>query len=246
MSGGRVTRARIGVLVPAGNPTVEPEFYRMAPMGVTVHFARLDSGAGAPGTPEAMEQRTLGYLEALPGAVRAFADLPLAVMVLAHTGVSYLNGADREAALVARLTELAATRATTAAGAVAAGLRHLGVKRLALATPYPESISAAGRAFWEASGFAVVGYHRLPDVSNIYEETEERSYALGRAADVAAADAVLISGTGLPTVGIIERLEHDLGKPVVTSQQASLWRALRLAGIADPVAGFGRLLREPG
>ena len=50
-------RARIGVLVPAGNPTVEPEFYRMAPAGVTIHFARLDSGAGAPGTPEAMEQR---------------------------------------------------------------------------------------------------------------------------------------------------------------------------------------------
>jgi maleate cis-trans isomerase len=63
---------------------------------------------------------------------------------------------------------------------------------------------------------------------------------------VAAAEAVLISGTGLPTAGIIERLERDLGKPVVTSQQASLWRALRMAGITDAVAGFGRLLREPG
>jgi maleate isomerase len=56
----------------------------------------------------------------------------------------------------------------------------------------------------------------------------------------------MISGTGLPTLGIIERLERELGKPVVTSQQASLWRALRLARIADPVTGFGRLLREPG
>jgi maleate cis-trans isomerase len=49
----------------------------------------------------------------------------------------------------------------------------------------------------------------------------------------------------MPTAGIIERLERDLGKPVVTSQQAALWRALRLAGLADPVPGFGRLLREP-
>jgi maleate cis-trans isomerase len=241
-----VIRARIGVLVPAGNPTVEPEFYRMTPAGVTIHFARLDSDAGAPGTPEAMEQRTLGYLDALPGAVRSFADLRLAVIVLAHTAVSYLNRAAGEAALAARLTELAGTPATTAAGAVRAGLRQLGVKRLALATPYPESISAAGRAFWEASGFQVVGYHRLPDVANIYAETEERAYTLGRAADVVGAEAILISGTGLPTLGIIERLERDLGKPVVTSQQAALWRALRLAGIADPVAGFGRLLREPG
>ena len=58
--------ARIGVLVPSGNPTVEPELYRMAPEGVTIHFARLDSGEGAPGTPDAIEQRTLGYLDALP------------------------------------------------------------------------------------------------------------------------------------------------------------------------------------
>jgi maleate isomerase len=83
-------------------------------------------------------------------------------------------------------------------------------------------------------------------VANIYEETEERAYMLGRAADAAAAEAVLISGTGLPTAGIIERLERDLGKPVLSRQQASLWRALRLAGITDAVAGFGRLLREPG
>jgi maleate cis-trans isomerase len=241
-----VIRARIGVLVPVGNPTVEPEFYRMAPGGVTIHFARLDSTAGTPGAPDAMERRTLGYLDALPAAVRSLTEVRPAVIVLAHTGVSYLNGAGREAALAARLGELAGTRATTAAGAITAGLRQLGVKRLALATPYPESISAAGRAFWEASGFAIVGYHRLPDVANIYEETEERAFTLGRAADVAAAEAVLISGTGLPTAGIIERLERELGKPVVTSQQAALWRALRLAGIADAVPGFGRLLREPG
>jgi maleate isomerase len=241
-----VIRCRIGVLVPAGNPTVEPELYRMAPTGVTIHFARLGSAAGVPGAPEGMEQRMLGLLEALPAAVRTLVDLRPAVIVLAHTAVSYLNGPVEEAALAARLAALAGTRATTAAGAVSAGLRQLGVTRLALATPYPESISAACRAFWGASGFEVVGCHRLHDVANIYEETEERAYGLGRAADEATAEAVMISGTGLPTAGIIERLERDLGKPVVTSQQASLWRALRLAGVADPVAGFGRLLREPG
>ena len=56
------------------------------------------------------------------------------------------------------------------------------------------------------------------------------------------AEALLISGTGLPTVGIVERLEKDLGKPVVTSQTATLWFALRALGIKDPVRGYGRLL----
>jgi maleate cis-trans isomerase len=55
---------------------------------------------------------------------------------------------------------------------------------------------------------------------------------------------VLISGTGLPTVGMLERLERELGKPVISSNQACLWRALRLAGVGEPVTGFGRLLRE--
>jgi maleate cis-trans isomerase len=85
--------------------------------------------------------------------------------------------------------------------------------------------------------------HRRPEgVANIYEETEARAYALGRAADVPTAEAVLISGTGLPTAGIVERLEADLGKLVLTSQAAMLWQALRLVGNHDPVRGYGRLL----
>ena len=80
------------------------------------------------------------------------------------------------------------------------------------------------------------------DVANIYEETEARAYALARQADAPAAEAILISGTGLPTAGIVDVLERDLGKPVVTSQTASLWRALRVAGIDARVGGYGRLL----
>jgi len=238
--------ARLGVLVPAGNPTIEPELYRMAPAGVTIHFARLESVAGDPGAADGMEQRTLGYLDSLAAAARALADLRPGVVVLAHTAVSYLTGFAGEPALLDRLAGFTGAQPLTAARAIHEALRHLGVRRLALATPYPDAIASAGLRYWRAAGFDVVAHRRLDGVASIYDETEARAYALGRATDVPAADALLISGTGLPTAGIVERLERDLGKPVVTSQTATLWQALRLLGVAAPVHAYGRLLAGSG
>jgi maleate cis-trans isomerase len=105
-------------------------------------------------------------------------------------------------------------------------------------------MSALGKAYWQAAGFEVAGYRCLEGVSNIYAESEERAYLLAREADAADAEAVVVSGTGLPTVGMLDLLEQDLGKPAITSMQASLWQALRLAGLRQPITGFGRLLRE--
>ena len=182
LSPGEETSVRLGVLVPAGNPTIEPELYRMAPRSLTIHFARLDTLAGEPGGVDGMERRTLGYLDSLPAATRSLAAVKPDAVVLAHTAVSYLTTFADEPALLDRLRALAGPRAFTAAGAIHAALRHLGARRLALATPYPETISAAGRTYWQAAGFEIVA-HRVSTRPNIYDETEDRAYALGRAAD---------------------------------------------------------------
>ena len=102
------------------------------------------------------------------------------VLVIAHTAVSYLTGFANEPALLDRLAGLTRAQPLTAARAILEALRHLGVRRLALATPYPEMIAAAGRRYWEAAGLEIVAHQGLPGVTNIYEESEARAHALGR------------------------------------------------------------------
>ena len=214
----------------------------MAPSSVTLHFARIDGGEGTPGAVDGLEQRLLAYADALPLAVPALAAVLPKAVVLAHTSVSYAVGFANEPTLIERITRLARCPGLTASRAILAAFTHLGVRRIALAVPYPAAIEALGTTYWKAAGLDVVAHRRLEGVSNIYEETEARAYGLGRAADTREAEALLISGTGLPTAGIVQRLEDEIGKPVVTGQTAALWQALRVAGVDAHVNGYGRLL----
>lgn len=233
-------RGRLGFLIPPGNPTVEPEMMAMTPPGVSVHFARMVA-RGPTGTHHGQEERNRSQIEHIDETAALLAMVKPGVMVIAHTATSYTLGRSAEAALLRRMQAQYAMPVATAFGSVAAALSSLGIKRVALGTPYSEEITLKARTHLVEHGFEVVSCGRLEGVTDIYQETPQRAYALGRSVDAPLAQAVFLSGTGMPTISILETLEHDLGKPVISAASAMMWYALRLAGVRQPLAGYGRL-----
>jgi maleate isomerase len=233
-------RARIGFLVPPGNPTVEPEMIELAPAGVSVHFTRM-SASGSTGAHAGQDERTREQIASLDDTTRLMAMISPQVIVIAHTATSYTLGREGEAALMGRLEGTSGTRFVTAFGGVVEALRFLGVQRVAYATPYDQELTERGRGHLASHGFDVVGMARLEGVRNICEETPARAYAVGRQADRRDAEAVFLSGTGMPTLSIIQALEDDLGKPVISAASAMMWHALRVAGVDTQRPGYGRL-----
>src|SRR5579863_4999208 len=234
-------RARIGFLVPPGNPTVEPEMMELAPEGVSLHFTRMHA-EGPAGTHTGQEERNLSQVASVPDCVKLLAMVSPRVIVMAHTATSYTLGREREAELVTRMEAASGARFITAFGSVLAAFAHLGVRRVAYGTPYSAEMTARGKVHLETCGLDVVSSGHLANVRNIYEETSERAYTIGRQVDHPDADVIFLSGVGMPTLDALKPLEDDTGKVVVSAASAMMWDALRTAGVNCNINGYGRLL----
>src|ERR1700716_1117065 len=208
-------RARLGFLIPPGNPTVEPEMIEMTPPGVSVHFSRMVAH-GPTGTLDGQEERNRTQIEHIGESAGLLAMVKPNVIMLAHTATSYTLGRRAEAELVQRLQDQCGTPVATAFGSVVAALSVLGATRVALGTPYSEETTLKGKALLEEHGFEVVSHGRLENVKNIYDETAERAYQLGRA------------GQDLGKAGDLRRLGHDVAG-VAIGRRAPLRVRLRPA-----------------
>jgi maleate cis-trans isomerase len=237
-------RCKLGFLVPPGTPTVEREMPQLAPRGVSVHFNRLIA-RGPVGTWDTLQQRAASHVEHIDLCVEMLASVGPAVIVLAHTATSYFLGRAAETQLAERLQKQFGVPFISALGSVVEACRQLGVKRLAVGTGYDEALTLRGKASLEAYDIEIASAICLAHVRSIFDETPERVFGLARAANHPHADAVFLSGVGLPTLEVVAALETDLGKPVISSATAMMWNALRIAGVRDPVPGYGRLLSDP-
>ena len=230
-------RCKIGVIVPSLNNTLEPEFNRMVPADVAVYATRLRLERGVPD-----DLRAMADLTEQAGELLRHADVDC-IAYCCTTG-SLIDGVDWDEELAARLGKATELPVTTTASAAIKAMRSLGQKTVLVATPYIDEVNKIERSYIEACGIRVnsitgLQFTRGEELHSLDQDTA-REFC--RAAMVDGADGLFISCTDFASIDFIEELERDLGKPVVTSNTATLWMVLSLIKLDQPIEGFGQLL----
>jgi arylmalonate decarboxylase len=234
-------KAKIGLIIPSTNTTNEPEFWRMAPEGISIHTSRVLLLG------KTDQESYLRMASALADASEELATAEVDVIAYSCTSGSTMVPVPE---LLKTMTDKTGTPATAASAAVVAALRALGVNRISVGTPYTELVNTKQKLFLEQHGFRVETLKGL-DLGHTQEERRainrippEMAFRLAREVDRPDAQAVFLSCTALPTIDVIAELERELGKPVISSNIAVFWSCLRLLGIKAPVLGYGQLLER--
>ncbi len=241
------TRAKIGVIVPATNTTVQPEMDAMRPPGVTNHVSRMFL---APRPYDSMEvyRQLLNTEEGeIDAALKLVLLMEPAVIAHGHSIHSFRGEVERAYAEKATLETQAKVPFWTPSTAVLAALEAIGKpKRIAVLSPYWPPADEMIANFMRSAGYDVVGSGGLKakgatNVARIPAEQIEEGF---RMVDQPQAQALVQVGTALPMSRLTERIEREHGKPVIGVNVATYWAALRSIGIDDRQQGFGKLFAE--
>ena len=236
---------RIGLIVPSTNTVAETEFWRLVPDGVSVHTTRMlfdPEGirkAGGEGMGDMHDH--------MPRAVAETASARVDLIAYGCTASSVEHGPEN---IEREIEEQAAVPAVSTAGAILAALDHLGIRKFALATPYPKKVNEH-----ECEFFAARGYEVVADRSMMASEEQQRLRGLAcvppemiretvRDLDSPEVEGFLLSCMDLPTIGLIDELEAETGKPVITSVTCTLWQTLAKSGVGKWPDRGGRLLKR--
>jgi maleate isomerase len=237
------TALRIGILLPPANTAMEDEIPPFLPPGVRVSFNRLSR-----------EGRTLtreSLLSMARSVGRAAGDLAWCepdTIVYGCTSGTFLDGIGNEEALSRQITKETGISSLTTSSAVVGALRAVGARRVFMITPYPDAVSLHEIDFLAHYGIEVVAWESFRcDLSAqvpVIAPTEVTALALRHCEAIAGCDALFVSCTNLKVMSEIATMERRLGVPVVTSNQASLWGALRQIG-APMAEGCGQVFQAP-
>lgn len=249
-------RARIGMVMAEVNTAMEPEFNRMAPDGVSMHGTRVAVGGVSVQdmtTPDA----------ALVSAVKLLADLNPRVIAYSCNGSNITGGLEGEAAQARVISEATGRPAVMAATAVLEAIAALEVGKVSFGTLYPPDLNDSNTAFWKSCGVDVLhtagvnmGGKRKPEppyssaaTSLIGLQSPQLAYNLARSIyeQDKRAEAIVVIGGNVRTIEVAEAFETDFGIPFISTNLALFWASLQVAGVREPIKGYGRLLGEqPG
>jgi maleate isomerase len=217
------------------------ELWRWVPDGVAMFISRT---AEVSGEDNLSTVSALGEASCVAHPTREVCAAGAKVVVYACTSCSFVGGARGEAALREAMLAHGAPQALTTSGAAVAALRAVKATRVAAVHPYEEPVGRRLRRYLADAGFGVVANTALGlPVAEALSASYGQVAALIRDGDHPAADAVFVSCTALPTYDLIAPLEEELGKPIVTANQATMWAALRAIGVAATGEGQALLSR---
>jgi maleate isomerase len=227
---------KLGLIVPSWNTVMEYEVQHMAGGTMSVHAQRISHTADT-------EENLMRMGTQVPAAAQLLAHAKVGVICYGCTAGGFLKGPQYDRDMSARILADTGIPGATSASAVTDALNALGAARVSIATAYEPWLNEKVQQYLEAAGFTVLAIKGFGTQAHA-AITPDRVAALAKEVARSEAQAIFISCSNLRTLEIIESLERDLGKPVVTSNQASLWRMLRLVGDKRAIPGAGRLFRE--
>ena len=234
-----VPRARAGFIIPTSNRMVEPQVQRYMPQGVIPHFTRI----GMTNKHKAPLEQQMPKIAA---AAEALAESKMSSIILQCTGTSMSGGLDMEKQVIEAMQQASGVPCATAASSLTSAFRALNATRLVFVSETKQPDHEKKLKYLREAGYEVVADKAvgLAGTDEYCTMPPKLWFDVTAALKHDKADAYFISCANIHSIDVIEELEKVLNKPVVTSNQAAIWKSLRLAGIYDAVPGLGHLLRH--
>ena len=232
------TPTSIGLIIPSGNRLTEPQFNTYAPSGVSIHITRLRMTGKF--------RKPLNELKRpLTEAAEALSDVKPGVIVFHCTANSMEAGLAHEKAIVEIIEQASGCPTITTAQALTQAFNHFSIKKLVLISPYVKETNRLEVNYLTETGYTVLRELGLGLETHAYSTvTPEEWKKIVKENARLDTDSYFLSCTNTRMIEAIEDLERDLGKPVISSNQATLWACLKKLGIKHSDKKLGRLFNS--